>query len=401
MLEVRGARPDEVDAAVAVCAEAFGDTPEEVAEIGDFFDKIHKQDPGFCPENSRIAVVDGEVVSVVQIFDRQMLIGGTSVRLGGLGSVGTRPAHRGRGYNTAVLRDSVEYMEREGYDLSLLFTGINGFYGRVGWQTFQHVYEMTLRMPNPAPAIRFDGEIRPIRWDEDLDAVIAIHEATNRDATGPTVRTRAFWEAHRIWFPFEPDRFLVAVADKRVVAYLRDNVSEYGYLDGWESAAVALVVRAFRNATLTEMYVPRLQPFDDVLAAHGFELIAVKPVSWFMFRIIRLDSLLRKLLPQMQARWADAAIGLRSGGLRLRGDFCDAVIAIKPNGLAVDELVADDAATLLEPTHEQMIDLLLGKASTATLAERAESSLPRDVMQAVLDALFPPRDIRWFRYDGF
>lgn len=401
MLEVRGARADEVDAAIAACAEAFGDTPGEVADIGKFFDAIHKRDPGFLPENSRVALVDGEIVSVVQIFDRQMLIGGVPVRVGGVGSVGTRPAHRGRGYNTAVLRNAVEYMEREGYDLSLLFTGINGFYGRVGWQTFEHVDEMTLHLPTLAPAFPFDGEVRPIRWDEDLDAIAAIHEATNRDATGPTLRTRAFWEAHRIWFPFDPNRFLVAVADGRIVAYVRDNVSEYGYLDGWENAAVALVARAFQNADVSEMSVPRLRPFDDVLSAHGFEIAAVKPVSWFMFRIIRFDSLLSKLLPQMQARWTGAGVGFRSGGLRLRGDFGDATIAFGTEGLSVAAGGSSDATIQLEPSHAEMMDMILGQVSPDALAERAQTDLPRDATRALFATLFPRRDFRWYRYDGF
>ena len=72
-----------------------------------FFTAITVQDPWFKLENTRACFLDGKVVSAVQIFERPIRIGSCSIRMGGVGSVGTDPDHRRDGYSNAVLRDSV------------------------------------------------------------------------------------------------------------------------------------------------------------------------------------------------------------------------------------------------------------------------------------------------------
>ncbi|HHZ89195.1 TPA: GNAT family N-acetyltransferase [Candidatus Poribacteria bacterium] len=70
-----------------------------------FFTLILKKDPWFCLDNTRACFVDGKVVSVVQIFERPLRLKNCVLRMGGLGSVGTHPNHRQKGYSSEVLLD--------------------------------------------------------------------------------------------------------------------------------------------------------------------------------------------------------------------------------------------------------------------------------------------------------
>jgi predicted acetyltransferase len=98
-------------------------------------------------ENTRVAVLNGAVVSVVQVADRAMLVDGVPVRQGFINFVGTDPAHRGHGYGALLLWDAAEYMERAGYPLSLIpGEGVEPFYEREGWRNFRHYYKLTLRL---------------------------------------------------------------------------------------------------------------------------------------------------------------------------------------------------------------------------------------------------------------
>ena len=117
-VEYRAPRNEtELDDTIECSVSAFGDSGDRRSR----FTNSVKQDPWFDPNNTRACFVDGKVASVVQVFDRPMRIGNCVVRMGGVGSVGTDPAHRCAGYSSGVLRDSVQYMQAAGYDLSMLW----------------------------------------------------------------------------------------------------------------------------------------------------------------------------------------------------------------------------------------------------------------------------------------
>ena len=71
-------------------------------------------DSSFQPHQSRVCVVDGKIVSHVRVSDRTIHIGHSIVRLGGIGMVATLPEYRHRGYASALMQDSIGYMEKIG-----------------------------------------------------------------------------------------------------------------------------------------------------------------------------------------------------------------------------------------------------------------------------------------------
>ena len=53
--------------------------------------------------------------------------------MGGIGSVFTHPAHRGRGHATALLQQTARIMIERGMEVSLLF-GVRPMYPALGWK---------------------------------------------------------------------------------------------------------------------------------------------------------------------------------------------------------------------------------------------------------------------------
>lgn len=124
-------------------AKREGDlSPEEAAVIAAFQEDGFGDQPWtaeyrWAPADWRLLLRDGgEPVSYLGITTRLGAVGGEPVRLGGIGSVATPTALRGRGYATELLRRSAGFMFDElGLDLGLLFClpHLVPYYGSRGW----------------------------------------------------------------------------------------------------------------------------------------------------------------------------------------------------------------------------------------------------------------------------
>ncbi|HEX6368153.1 MAG TPA: GNAT family N-acetyltransferase [Longimicrobium sp.] len=91
----------------------------------------------WAPAEWRILLTDaGEPVSHLKIVTRPGSVGGAPARLGGIGSVMTPAALRGRGYASELLRRAEAFLFDElDVELGLLFclAGLVPFYGARGW----------------------------------------------------------------------------------------------------------------------------------------------------------------------------------------------------------------------------------------------------------------------------
>ena len=98
------------------------------------------------------------LASYVGVVTRQGICDGEPARFGGLGGVKTSPAHRGKGYASAAIRQALDFLTRQqGVDFSLLFchADLLRFYGRFG---FQRYAGETLALQNGATTV--------FRWHE-------------------------------------------------------------------------------------------------------------------------------------------------------------------------------------------------------------------------------------------
>ena len=126
---IRAARPADMPAVYELLSLCFPDARP------DLFRRQTEHDSTFRWRHGRVVEVDGAVVGYLRIFDRRMWLRGARLRAAGIGSVSTHPDYRRRGLATALLRDTLALLRREGYHLSFLGTEVApSFYERLGWR---------------------------------------------------------------------------------------------------------------------------------------------------------------------------------------------------------------------------------------------------------------------------
>jgi predicted GNAT family N-acyltransferase len=84
-------------------------------------------------DNLRV-IMDGDVVaSHVGMKYNTVNVDSETYRLSKIGAVYTRGEYRGQGLAKRLLADCQAKMKRDGMDLSVLWTGLEGFYEQLGW----------------------------------------------------------------------------------------------------------------------------------------------------------------------------------------------------------------------------------------------------------------------------
>ena len=212
-LELRGIRSDEKGALIEVLCAAFPDDPAATWRRvvdgfwGDF-------------EHTRVGVLDGQIVSTVQIFRYPMRIDDQVFEAGAIAHVATRPEIKGAMYAGRVLRDAIDVMKREGLTLSILVTDIPRYYNRYGWWV---VPERGFRIGISAGADKVASSCRIKQLDlaRDYDAAAGLHERAGQSLNGTTPRTRQMWFTSPPWEPDDPARSVVARRGGEIVGYAR------------------------------------------------------------------------------------------------------------------------------------------------------------------------------------
>lgn len=137
-LSIGVAGTDTIDHAVSCFAEAFDSEPDVVRrELGPNLLTI----PTFTVF---IGYLAGEPVAT------SMLATTRSVGLAGVYSVGTRPAHRGRGYGTAVTAAALDAARERGFDTAVLEPSPSGapLYRRMGFEPLTTYLETIVPPPS-------------------------------------------------------------------------------------------------------------------------------------------------------------------------------------------------------------------------------------------------------------
>jgi predicted acetyltransferase len=386
----RAIHPDEFEACLDVWDAAFSDTPRE------YFRKYFTGDPWFHPEYTRCAFEGNRMVSAVQIVRREVRVGQATLTLGGIANVGTVPAYRSKGYSSQLLRDAITVMENDGFDFSMLFTGIHGFYARLGWENLPvKVMHAEIRPELPLPEGGY--RIRPLA-DADLEALCACYEQCNAGRSFTVVRSPAYLRGWTGWEERTPPDVYVAEAAGKVVGYIVASigeslsVTEVGWLPAYSECVFALMLHATRMAAERQVTQARLHiPRDPALMGvvrnlfHRFTWHEYLP----MVRVIRLQPLVNKLLPELSRRIQ--AVGAK-GTVRLR--LPSGTIGLRASG---DEVTRDaNALPEVAITQAQFLGLVFGLVGAEELPEPVPSQT-----RALLNVMFPRQPAIYWAWDGF
>ncbi len=389
----RGARSGELPAVYDLLEQAF---PEASREL---FVKQTEADSTFRLRHGRVAVVDGRVCGYVRIFSRRMLVRGVAVPAGGIGSVATAADVQGQGVASMLMRDAVEQMRREGMAASFLFTGISGFYERLGYRIVREpVVEVSAK--EAAASCRTSlYDVRPAA-EGDVPRLLALYRAATAGTTGAVARTRRTWRDAERWLAECDGCAFVAERHGRPVAYVRTRCRTYGHQvlelehrRGHDDAVAALVAAAGRVALAHGEPLVALTPADHQLSVVLRTLPSAHATTDvrfpMMMRVLSLEAMLRPLLPFLSTR----AGGHPGPAFRLRLSAPDetAVLDVRTRSVGL----RDGGGADVELDAAATVDALLGqRRAGGRTRPRADAAVRRR-----LDALFPETPLHFWSSD--
>lgn len=222
-LELRAARRDDFPEIMEVLRLSF----DEVAP--DFFADQTNHDSTFRYRHARVALINGSVAGYVRIFARRMLVRGTAVPAGGIGSVATHPEVRHSGIATALLEDAIAQMRREGMRLSFLFTGIPGFYERLGYRIARQPEFAVSRAAIIDDPRGYTHRARQMDLPTDFPMLLRIYREASHGLTGRIARTRQTWFDTTLWLRAHTNYVTLDPRSLKVCGYIRSRCRDFGH----------------------------------------------------------------------------------------------------------------------------------------------------------------------------
>ena len=406
-MEIRGIRESELVEMINLQCRVF--RPDGHERYSQY---VHT-DPSYRYDQSRVVVVDGQIVSTLRVWEREMRIGSIAVPMGGIGGVGTHPDHQGAGYATALMKDTVAYMRTVGYDVGVLFSAIPcAFYRKLGWASvplagFRVTRRQTVELGET------EWHVEPFDEGRDLEPAIALYDIYNAQQSGSLVRTRSYWESG-------PARLrdilptVVARHGDRLGGYLNFqidgksvNILEVAHDRRQPHALTALVrylLQVCEREGVADIYgdIPHRHPIANLLVEGTAGDTFLIGNSAMMLYPVNLLSLFQRLLPELQTR-LDATnqkfapvsicfiVNEQEAGLRLHDDG------------TLQTFDSDEGAIRLTLPGHLFWRVLLGESSWSQLEPTTHQggiALETEIA-ALLSILFPQREVIFWAPDHY
>ncbi|MFN8374460.1 MAG: GNAT family N-acetyltransferase [Anaerolineae bacterium] len=394
--QVRHTQPQEYPAVVDLIGRVFfGDSDARYEEETRGWLVSRPRMPGFDYAAHRIGVLTrGEhehIISHMQIDPFTLRYGSVTLRVSGVGAVCTHPGYRHRGYNSALMHDSLAYMAEQGTHLALL-NGIKGFYGRFGFNSVfpDYLFEVDSAA---AATLPMPLHLRP-PTTHDVPYMAALYQ---KHWAGRVTFTRdaALW----LWRVAEADRHIQVVEDGqgRVCGYIAapHETSDLAEVvaDSMDAALTLLAAagRVFQQAGIER--VAWLLPPDDALVYYARQVLPVRvsalyqPDSGWMARIIDTEALVSALLPELSAQASSTMPDFKPKALEF---------VCQPDVVQIG--LKGKAETYSRISHQDFIQVMFGSLRPAMLALR--SGMSHEALR-LLEALFPPRMAALACWDWF
>lgn len=125
--QITAAEKARIDAVSDLAYAVYGPIPDEFRDI-----------TWSNPDYYVLGVHDGEIVSLLGLYPRQIQVGGEKIYVGGMGSVATHPDFQRRGYAGLLLEQSAVFMHAEiqaEFGLLVCSPMREAYYSHYRWQT--------------------------------------------------------------------------------------------------------------------------------------------------------------------------------------------------------------------------------------------------------------------------
>ncbi len=357
-------------------------------------------------------LIEDRVASYLTVVERTMRIGVSTVRMGGIGGVGTHEEHRGKGYARRVLEHSVRWMAENGYDCSTLF-GISDFYHKFGYAACFPECVIKVRTRAAEQASK-SLSVRPFTPD-DLPAVRAIYDAENALLTGAIVRGEsARWLTQGTGYGRQAKGFVFCDASGEVAAYAAYDAASDSNPITYEVAVGEVgarspeyysdIVRWAAELAITmrvgeiSFQLPPDSAFGAYLTFYGAEQSLSYPRCWDgMGRIIRLKPFLEATLPEWTRRAREAKRLEPGASARLVTDLGEATLVWDGESVALSE--EENASGTVTLGQDRLMQAAMGYHGAETILLLPGVQAQGDL--TLFRTLFPRRLPYMWRADRF
>lgn len=334
-----------------------------------------------------------QLVSCLVLQDFPLRYGRAFLHVAGIGAVSTHEHFRGRGYASALIKDSLAYAAEQGAALALLNATIPRYYERFGFSPVWPHYSLEVSS-ELAAHLPQNLKIRHVTA-QDLPILAQLYEKH----WGGRVcfeRSPALWRWRLIHAQAET---LVALdAQEMIHGYLWQPMDDFaGKIEAVahspEAVTSFLAYSGRRSLSAGFSHFAWPVPPDDVIIPYAQQLVPLTlsasyfPSEGWMARLIDSAKLIEELLPEIVAQ---AKQGMRGF------DESDLLLRVQPDG--VDIAFRKEKNSQCRLSLRDFIQILFGSLRPETLAIR--QALGRDAI-LMLQNLFPPRVAALAAWDWF
>lgn len=342
--------------------------------------------------------LDGEAVSGMGIMKKEMQVGSAVVRQGGIAGVWTAEAHRKKGYASKVMWAGVDWMEKQNYEMSILF-GIADFYHRYGYAPVFAEQAVTVDTTQ-LQRLKATYRVNKIKAS-DTKAMRRVYRTYNAGRSGMDARGAKWapwWRMPRMGEGTTRRRgqaLVVRDAKDRVKGFVvfdaqagRLLVSEVCGIDRAALISIGAEIgrRAKREgAESVRFCLPLDDPFLDVCMSLGYSCSASYPFnSGAMGRIISLTPLFNKMTGLFFDRVMASGLDW-SGDVVMKTDIGSVGLHVGRTRVVIQEKTGRPQISISQMALSQLV---MGYRSVEDVAQDDGVSIPKR-MVSVLDVLFP------------
>jgi predicted N-acetyltransferase YhbS len=381
--------------------------PEEYSDIYDLVDAAFKSrlerrmiritvsdDPHFQKGDLRVTSVDGKVLSMMMLLRRPLRVGTAVVNGAIVAPLATHPDYQGKGYCSAVMRDAVQYMKAQGFDITILW-GNPWLYPHYGYSPSMVRTELVVKSTQKTADVKNPFRVRPF-VSTDVETITRIYNNNTATRTCAEVRSPATWE----WKPngSEVELEVVTDAEGEVIGYWslgtdwgRPCAHEVGVLND-EACGVIFncLLETSKTKGVTEFYciIHPDHPFARFAFRHGSEVRIRSGGGAGMARVLNPVSLLTAMEKELERRLHHSELHDLGGTLTIVGE--ESAVLHFDNGRVSMDAETVEGGFQLDISLPSFNPLITGYLDINELAKRPHVMVTGG-KQAVrlIDVLFP------------
>ena len=391
-MKVRAAEPGEHEEIGEMVHHAF--QPDSGTDLERCIVKaVTTEDPNFHESDLRVTEADGKIVSMMLIIRRPIRIGTAVVKGAMVAPVATRPEHQRKGYCSAVMRDAINYMKKQNFEMTLLW-GHPWLYPKYGYSPSMPFSRLVINSERCRKVETEPYAFEPFDEHSIKDVTKIYH---NNTATRTCAETRSpeLYE----WKPRSPniDFEVIVNQNGEVVGYSvftlqnpEEHVPEIGVLNNLACGAVFnRILHLAREKRIKNFVcvIPPDHPFSSFASWKNAEQRVTRSGAG-MIRVLDLVSLFKKMKKEFERRLAHSEFHNLTSTLNIVSEEGAAQLEMTEGKVTVSTGVTSIDGQLEIPLVA-LNPLVTGYKGIRDLLQEGALSIKGRTTTRLVDVLFP------------